>query len=144
MRIDWLSLNALNIAIEQSFLHAPGESHPAFRKRLRGVKEVVLRDWDEDQVREAGVERRKRRVGVGAGEGKGMEVGGERASKVRFEGEGTGSEGRSKGEQSPAAAAAGPVAAAAGSEKVDGPGVEPVNVGSVGVGDGLNGEVPLR
>lgn len=54
----------MNIALEQSFSHAPGEGHEDFRQRIEGVKANALRDWDEDQVREAGVERRKRRAGM--------------------------------------------------------------------------------
>lgn len=62
MRLDWLALNPVNIAIEQSFLHAEGESHEEFRKRIDGIKAVALHDWDEDQVRETALERRKRKA----------------------------------------------------------------------------------
>lgn len=63
VRLDWLALNAVNIAIEQSFLHAEGESHEDFRKRVDGIKAVALQAWDDDQVREAAIERRKRKAG---------------------------------------------------------------------------------
>lgn len=63
MRLDWLALNAVNIAIEQSFRHAAGEGHEGFRKRVDGIKALALQDWDDDQVREAAIERRKRKAG---------------------------------------------------------------------------------
>lgn len=63
VRLDWLTLNAVNIAIEQSFLHAQGESHEDFRKRIDEIKTLALLDWDDDQVREAALERRKRKAG---------------------------------------------------------------------------------
>lgn len=74
--MDYLPLNAVNIALEQSFSHAPGETHEEFRARIEGVKGSALRDWEGDQVREAGVERRKRRAGIrggreGGGDGNG-------------------------------------------------------------------------
>ena len=57
-----MTLNAVNIAIEQSFHHAEGKGHKDFRRRIDVIKALALQDWEDDQMREATLERRRRKT----------------------------------------------------------------------------------